>query len=118
MAAGWKRRFSPLRQTDPLINPFDSEEFSTGWAVTSGSAKATAKEIATTAVVDRLAPIAVAQFMLDPNKDARLKELKALETWKRSDFVKAQGWAVMPGEKDSDYNVSVECARQLVELKL
>jgi hypothetical protein len=92
--------------------------FSTGWVVTNGSAKATAKEIATTAVVDRLAPIAVAQFMLDPDKEARLKELKALETWKRSDFVKAQGWAVMPGETESDYNVSVECARQLVELKL
>ncbi len=92
--------------------------FSTGWVVTSGSAKATAKEIATTAIVDRLAPIAIAQFMQDPDKEARLKELKTLETWKRSDFVKAQGWAVMPGEKETDYNVAVECARQLVELKL
>jgi hypothetical protein len=92
--------------------------FSTGWVVTSGSAKVSAKEIATTAVVDRLAPIAVAQFMQDPDKAARLNELKALETWKRSDFVKAQGWAIMPGEKESDYNVTVECARQLVELKL
>jgi len=92
--------------------------FSTGWVVTSGSAKSMAREIAATAVVDRLAPIAVAQFMQDPDKNARLNELKALETWKRSDFVKAQGWAVMPGEKESDYNVAVECARQLVELKL
>jgi hypothetical protein len=92
--------------------------FSTGWAVTSSSAKAMAREIAATAVVDRLAPIAVAQFMEDPNKDARLKELKTLETWKRSDFIKTQGWAIMPGEKDTDYNVAVECARQLVELRM
>ena len=92
--------------------------FSTGWAVTSGSAKASANEIASTAVVDRLAPIAIAQFMQDPDKEARLKELKALETWKRSDFVKTQGWAIMPGENETDYNVAVECARQLVELKL
>ena len=92
--------------------------FSTGWVVTSGSAKSMAREIAATAVIDRLAPIAVAQFMQDPNKNARLKDLKALETWKRSDFIKAQGWAIMPGEKDTDYNVAVECARQLVELKM
>jgi hypothetical protein len=92
--------------------------FSTGWAVTSGSAKSMARETAAAAVVDRLAPIAIAQFMLDPNKDARLKELKGLEMWKRSDFVKAQGWAIMPGEKETDYNVAVECARQLVDLKL
>jgi hypothetical protein len=92
--------------------------FSTGMAVTSGSAKAMARETAATAVVDRLAPIAVAQFMQDPNKKARLDELKALETWKRSDFVKAQGWALMPGEKETDYNVAVECARQLVDLKM
>jgi hypothetical protein len=92
--------------------------FSTGWVVTSGSAKAMAREIAATAVVDRLAPIAVAQFMRDPNKNARLKELKTLDIWKRSDFVKTQGWAIMPGEKDTDYNVAVETARQLVDLKM
>ena len=92
--------------------------FSTGWVVTSSTAKSMAREIASTAVVDRLAPIAVAQFMQDPNKDARLVELKALESWKRSDFVKTQGWAIMPGEKDSDYNVAAETARQLADLKM
>jgi hypothetical protein len=92
--------------------------FSTGWVVTSSTAKSMARETAATAVVDRLAPIAIAQFMQDPNKAARLKELKALDTWKRSDFIKAQGWAIMPGEQDTDYNVAVETARQLVDLKM
>jgi len=51
--------------------------------------------------MDRLAPIAVAQFMQDPNKEERLKELKKLESWganNRSDYVQKQGWATMPGE--------------------
>ena len=91
--------------------------FSTGWMVTSNSAKAMAHEISTNAVVDRLAPISVAQFMQDPNRKERLKELKALDSWKRADYVKKQGWSIMPGEKESDYNVADECARRLMELE-
>jgi hypothetical protein len=92
--------------------------FSAGWVVTSGSAQVQAREIAASAVLDRLGPISVAQFMEDPNRDARLKEMKALDSWKRGDFVMAQGWATMPGEKSSDRNVAVECARRLDELKM
>jgi hypothetical protein len=92
--------------------------FSTGWVVTSSSAKAQAHDIATSAVVDRLAPISIAQFMEDPNRGERLKELKALDSWKRADYVKEQGWAIMPGEKESDYNVANECAKRLADLKI
>jgi hypothetical protein len=92
--------------------------FSAGWVVTSHSAKAMAHEISTNAVVDRLAPISVAQFMQDPNRKERLKELKALDSWKRADYVKKQGWSIMPGEKESDYNVANECAKRLAELKM
>jgi hypothetical protein len=92
--------------------------FSTGWMVTSGSAKANAHEISQTAVVDRLAPISVAQFMEDPNRVERLGELKALDEWKRADYVKKQGWATMPGEEEADYKVADECARRLVDLKM
>ena len=92
--------------------------FSAGWVVTSKSAKAMAQEISSNAVVDRLAPISVAQFMQDPNRVARLAELKKLDSWQRPDFVKKQGWAIMPGEKESDYNVASECARRLVELEM
>ena len=95
--------------------------FSAGWVVTSGSAKAEAKAMATNAVMNRLAPIAVAQFMQDPNKEERLKELKKRESWganNRSDYVQEQGWATMPGEKKPDREVADECARRLVELKM
>ncbi|NIM97818.1 MAG: hypothetical protein GTO24_06985 [candidate division Zixibacteria bacterium] len=92
--------------------------FSAGWVVTSSSAKAQAHEIATAAVVDRLAPISVAQFMQDPKRKERLKELKALDYWKRADYVKEQGWATMPGEKEPDYKVANECAKRLEELEM
>ena len=95
--------------------------FSAGWVVTSGSAEAEAKAMATDAVMTRLAPIAVAQFMQDPNKEARLKELKELKSWganNRSDFVQKQGWATMPGEKEPDGQIADEVARRLMELKI
>ena len=50
--------------------------FATGWVVTSSSAQDKAEEMAADAVVDRLAPICVEQFLKDPNREERLKELK------------------------------------------
>ena len=92
--------------------------FSAGWVVTNNSAKAMAHEISTNAMVDRLGPISVAQFMQDPNRKERLKEMKALDSWKRADYVKKQGWSIMPGEKESDYNVADGCATLLMDLKI
>ena len=94
--------------------------FSAGWVVTSGSARAKAKTIATDAVMNRLAPIAVAQFMQDPNKEEHLNELKKLEYYgspNRSDYVQKQGWATMPGDKESDSRVAYECARRIMALE-
>ncbi len=85
-----------------------------GW-VTGGTAQEMAKEKADKAVVDRLAPICVTQFQQDPNKEERLKELKKLDSWKRSDFVKKQGWAAMPGDKEPDNEVAGVCANRLLE---
>jgi len=95
--------------------------FSAGWVVTSGSAEAEAKAMASDAVMDRLAPIALAQFMEDPDKAQRLEELKKLKTWgqnTRSDYVEKQGWATMPGEKAPDKQVADEVARRLSDLKM
>jgi len=92
--------------------------FSAGWVVTSGTAKAEAKAMATDAVMNRLAPIAIAQFMEGPNKEAQLKELKKLDYLDRSAFVKTQGWATMPGEKEPQSDVVNECARRLMDLKI
>jgi len=91
--------------------------FSAGWVVTSGSAKAEAEKMVKEALVNRLAPICVQQFMKDPNKGERLKELKELDYWKRGEYVEKQGWATMPGEKEPDSSVAEECARRIVELE-
>ena len=91
--------------------------FSAGWVTTSGSAQNKAEEMAEEAVVDRLAPICVVQFLQDPEKDKKLKELKDTSSWQRGDYVIKQGWATMPGEKEPDSKVADECARRLVELE-
>lgn len=91
--------------------------FSTGWVVTSGSAKAKAEKMAQDAIVDHLAPICVEKFLKDPKKKERLKELKNIDSWKRGEYVEKQGWATMPGGKEPDSKVAEECARRLVELE-
>ena len=95
--------------------------FSAGWVVTSGSAKAEARQMSAQAVLDRLAPIAVAQFMQDPGKEEQLKEIKKLDSYgmnNRTDYVKKQVWATMPGEKEPDNRVADEVADLLAKLKL
>ena len=84
-----------------------------GW-VTGGSARTMADTLAKNAVVQRLTPICVAQFNLDPGKDQKLAELKSTDSWKRSDYVQKQGWATMPGEAKPDSLVAEECAKLLV----
>ena len=91
--------------------------FSTGWVVTSSSAETQARITAAEAVLARLVPISVAQFQLDPNGSDRLKELKELDSWKRGEFVVAQGWATMPGEKEPDTRVANEAAKRLMEIE-
>ena len=94
--------------------------FAAGWVVTSGSAEAEAKVMATDAVMDRLAPIAVTQFMQDPNREEHLKEIKKLDSYgmnNRTDYVEKQGWATMPGEKEPDSLIANECARRIMALE-
>ena len=86
-----------------------------GW-VTGGSAQQMAEELAQNAVVARLATICVEQFKQDSEKDQKLKKLKETSSWERNDYVGKQGWATMPGEKESDSTVAGKCAELLVEL--
>ncbi len=91
--------------------------FSAGWVVTSGSAQEKAEEMADKALVDQLAPICVTQFLKDPNREERLKELKEKSYWARGDYVKESGWATMPGAESPARGVADECARRLMELE-
>ena len=86
-----------------------------GW-VLGGTAQEMAEEMAENAVVARLAPICVEQFNQDSEKDQKLKKLKETSSWERNDYVGKQGWATMPGEKESDSTVAGKCAELLVEL--
>ena len=91
--------------------------FATGWVVTSSSAEAKAEEMAHNAVIDRLGPISVAQFLQDPNRAERLEEMRELDYWKRGEYVKKQGWATMLGENKPDSSVADACARRLMDLE-
>ena len=86
--------------------------FSAGWVITKGKAERMANQ----AVVDKLASICVAQFLQDPNKEERLKELKAKNSWERDSYVEKGGWATMPGGDSPDSTVADECAKRLSEL--
>ena len=85
-----------------------------GW-VTGNTAQTKAKEMAEAAVIDRLTPICVAQFNQDPEKAQKLKELKEIDSWKRGEYVRKQGWATMPFEKDPDGRVSDRCSELIMK---
>ena len=92
--------------------------FSAGCVATSGSTQAKAEEMAADDVLDPLPPIYVAQFLQDPNREERLKELKKLDAWKRGAYVEKQGWATMPGEKEPDSKVVRGGTERLAKLEL
>ena len=73
-----------------------------------------AEDIAEDAVAERLAPICVAQFYQDPEKDLKLEELKKAGTYQRRTYVQDQGWATIPGEEGYDRSVVDECVKLLM----
>lgn len=89
----------------------------TGWMLTASTARQKAGQAVETAVVKDLTPICVANFQNDPNRKADLADLKAKESWNRSDFVQSKGWSVMPGGQAADGEVATACAEQIVRLE-
>jgi hypothetical protein len=89
--------------------------FSWGGWMLGTSAQTMADRAAEDAVVERLAPICVAQFNQDPLNVQKLAELQGLTSaTQRSLYVKDQGWATMPGEEAPDNRVANECAQQIM----
>lgn len=84
-----------------------------GW-VTGGAAQSMSDKSSKDAVVSRLAPMCVAQFLQDPAKAEKLTEMKALSSYARGDYITKQGWATMSGEEKPDRNVATECAKLLM----
>ena len=90
--------------------------FWTGWAVTSGSAEVTGKQMAKDAVVGNLLPICVEQYLQDPNRLERFAELKKKSSYQRDDYVNEIGWATMPGAESPVRGVADVCAKRIIEL--
>jgi hypothetical protein len=84
-----------------------------GW-VTGASAQRMAKTMASDAVLQRLAPLCVAQFNQDPANEQKLKELKELSSYQRGNYVEKQGWATIAGEEKPDRQVANECVKLLM----
>jgi hypothetical protein len=83
-----------------------------GW-VTGGTALRMAETSGEDAVTKRLAPMCVVRFNAEPQKVAKLKEMKALSTWEHAEYVKRQGWATMPGEQEAGNKVAEACGKLL-----
>jgi hypothetical protein len=64
--------------------------------------------------LDDLAGICVAQARNSPGAEAALKELAALENWKRREFIEKAQWAIMPGSASAQSGVADLCATKLL----
>ncbi len=73
----------------------------------------TAVERARIAVVERLAPICVAQSKKDRRVKRKVKALQKLPYSKRAKYVEDQGWATMPGESKPERAVSEMCGDKI-----
>ena len=58
------------------------------------------------AVLASQVAICVAQFMKQPNSQEKLKEIEAVDSYKRSEFIEKGGWDKMPGQKEASNGVS------------
>ncbi len=76
-----------------------------GWVTSS-----TSQTKSDAAVLASQAAICVAQFMKDPSK---LKELEAIESYKRGEFIEKGGWDKMPGQEKANYSVASACVTGL-----
>ena len=82
-----------------------------GWT-TSGTTQTMTKE----AILASQAAICVAQFMKQPNHEAKLKELEAVSSWQRAEVIEKGGWDRMPGQEKAGYAVARACADGLALL--
>lgn len=76
-----------------------------GWT-TAGTAQAMTDK----AVVASQSAICVAQFVKQPNHEARLKEFADTSSWTRGEYVEKGGWDVMPGQQKGAPGTARACA--------
>jgi len=82
-----------------------------GFAWGGWTTQGTAQKMSDEAVLASQAAICVAQFMKEPNHEARLKEMEKIDSWKRSEFIEKGGWDKMPGQEKAGSLVAQACAK-------
>ncbi|MEF8889406.1 MAG: hypothetical protein V5A14_05120 [Desulfohalobiaceae bacterium] len=91
--------------------------FSTGWVVTSSTAKQKAQEQAEKAVDKQMAEICLYQFKHADDHQQKLKKMEEMEyNWDRAEYIRKQGWASMPGEDSSSSGVADNCAKKIMNM--
>lgn len=73
-----------------------------------------ASRMSNVALIENLASICVAQAKSSPDADTALKELAAVQNWKRRGFIEEAKWAVMPGSDAAKSGVADLCAEKLL----
>ncbi len=79
-----------------------------GWT-TSGTTQAMTDK----AVLASQAAICVAQFVKQPNHEAKLREFGEVSSWTRGEFIEKGGWDKMPGQEKAGPTVARACAEGL-----
>jgi hypothetical protein len=79
-----------------------------GWTTSS-----TSQTKSDAAVLASQAAICVAQYIKEPNSQEKLKELDAIDSYKRYEFIEKGGWDKMPGQKEASPGVSSACVAGL-----
>jgi len=77
-----------------------------GWTTAGTTQKMTDE-----AILASQAAICVAQFMKEPNHEEKLKDLGAIDSWKRGEFIEKGGWDKMPGQDKAGSSVAQACAK-------
>lgn len=91
--------------------------FSWGGWVLGSTAMKSGTAMAQEAVIQRLAPMCLAQFKQDPEKEDKFNMMKDKYDWDKEKFIREQGWATMPFEEEPDDNVAVLCSKLITEAR-
>jgi hypothetical protein len=84
-----------------------------GFAWGGWTTQGTVQKMNDEAVLASQSAICVAQFMKEPNHEAKLKELVKEDYWKRSGYIEKGGWDKMPGQEKAGSSVAQACAKGL-----
>src|ERR1700741_4473904 len=88
-----------------------------GWVLGS-KADQMARDRASTAVAQALAPVCAAKFFAQPDAPARAADLKNLRSdYEQREFVEKGGWAVAIVSSAPDYQLASECAKRILAAK-